>query len=177
MNAWLFNLLQSLLVIFVGVEFVWRDRQLGTNETFLSRSETNMEYMFGKIWGVMKICLLLNFVSIGIAIMIHLLFMETVAFNPFLYLFYLLTLTFPALVFVLGISLFVAMLIRNHYLALLLLMIGFIGCYFAAPWTLYGMFIHHTVGDNLDPIILHIFFLGNPESYTSLIYIQVSIQI
>ncbi len=140
MNAWLFNLLQSLLVIFVGVEFVWRDRQLGTNETFLSRSETNMEYMFGKIWGVMKICLLLNFVSIGIAIMIHLLFMETVAFNPFLYLFYLLTLTFPALVFVLGISLFVAMLIRNHYLALLLLIIGFIGCYFAAPWTLYGMF-------------------------------------
>lgn len=72
--------------------------------------------------------------------MIHLLFMETVAFNPFLYLFYLLTLTFPALVFVLGISLFVAMLIRNHYLALLLLIIGFIGCYFAAPWTLYGMF-------------------------------------
>ena len=94
MNAWLFNLLQSLLVIFVGVEFVWRDRQLGTNETFLSRSETNVEYMFGKIWGVMKICLLLNLVSIGIAIMIHLLFMETVAFNPFLYLFYLLTLTF-----------------------------------------------------------------------------------
>ena len=140
MNAWLFNLLQSLLVIFVGVEFVWRDRQLGTNETFLSRSETNVEYMFGKIWGVMKICLLLNLVSIGIAIMIHLLFMETVAFNPFLYLFYLLTLTFPALVFVLGISLFVAMLIRNHYLALLLLIIGFIGCYFAAPWTLYGMF-------------------------------------
>ena len=33
MNAWFFNLLQSLLVIFVGVEFVWRDRRLGTNET------------------------------------------------------------------------------------------------------------------------------------------------
>ena len=55
MNAWFFNLLQSLLVIFVGVEFVWRDRRLGTNETFLSRSETNVEYMFGKIWGVMKL--------------------------------------------------------------------------------------------------------------------------
>ena len=60
MNAWFFNLLQSLLVIFVGVEFVWRDRRLGTNETFLSRSETNVEYMFGKIWGVMKLCLLFN---------------------------------------------------------------------------------------------------------------------
>lgn len=140
MNAWFFNLLQSLLVIFVGVEFVWRDRRLGTNETFLSRSETNVEYMFGKIWGVMKLCLLLNLVSIGIAIMIHLLFMETVAFNPLLYLFYLFTLTFPALVFVFGISLFTAMLIRNHYLALLLLMIGFIGCYFATPWVLYGTF-------------------------------------
>ena len=140
MNAWFFNLLQSLLVIFVGVEFVWRDRRLGTNETFLSRSETNVEYMFGKIWGVMKLCLLLNLVSIGIAIMIHLLFMETVAFKPLLYLFYLFTLTFPALVFVFGISLFVAMLIRNHYLALLLLMIGFIGSYFATPWVLYGTF-------------------------------------
>ena len=140
MNAWFFNLLQSLLVIFVGVEFVWRDRRLGTNETFLSRSETNVEYMFGKIWGVMKLCLLLKIVSIGIAIMIHLLFMETVAFNPLLYLFYLFTLTFPALVFVFGISLFAAMLIRNYYLALLLLMIGFIGSYFATPWVLYGTF-------------------------------------
>ena len=140
MNAWFFNLLQSLLVIFVGVEFVWRDRRLGTNETFLSRSETNVEYMFGKIWGVMKLCLLLNLVSIGIAIMIHLLFMETVAFKPLLYLFYLFTLTFPALVFVFGISLFAAMLIRNYYLALLLLMIGFIGSYFATPWVLYGTF-------------------------------------
>ncbi len=140
MNAWFFNLLQSLLVIFVGVEFVWRDRRLGTNETFLSRSETNVEYMFGKIWGVMKLCLLLNLVSIGIAIMIHLLVMETVAFKPLLYLFYLFTLTFPALVFVFGISLFAAMLIRNYYLALLLLMIGFIGSYFATPWVLYGTF-------------------------------------
>lgn len=140
MNAWFFNLLQSLLVIFVGVEFVWRDRRLSTNETFLSRSETNVEYMFGKIWGVMKLCLLLNLVSIGIAIMIHLLFMETVAFKPLLYLFYLFTLTFPALVFVFGISLFAAMLIRNYYLALLLLMIGFIGSYFATPWVLYGTF-------------------------------------
>ena len=140
MNAWFFNLLQSLLVIFVGVEFVWRDRRLGTNETFLSRSETNVEYMFGKIWGVMKLCLLLNLVSIGIAIMIHLLFMETGAFKPLLYLFYLFTLTFPALVFVFGISLFAAMLIRNYYLALLLLMIGFIGSYFATPWVLYGTF-------------------------------------
>ena len=140
MNAWFFNLLQSLLVIFVGVEFVWRDRRLGTNETFLSRSETNVEYMFGKIWGVMKLCLLLNLVSIGIAIMIHLLFMETVAFKPLRYLFYLFTLTFPALVFVFGISLFAAMLIRNYYLALLLLMIGFIGSYFATPWVLYGTF-------------------------------------
>lgn len=140
MNAWFFNLLQSLLVIFVGVEFVWRDRRLGTNETFLSRSETNVEYMFGKIWGVMKLCLLLNLVSIGIAIMIHLLFMETVAFKPLLYLFYLFTLTFLALVFVFGISLFAAMLIRNYYLALLLLMIGFIGSYFATPWVLYGTF-------------------------------------
>ncbi|MDY5490355.1 MAG: hypothetical protein SPG27_15810 [Butyricimonas virosa] len=140
MNAWFFNLLQSLLVIFVGVEFVWRYRRLGTNETFLSRSETNVEYMFGKIWGVMKLCLLLNLVSIGIAIMIHLLFMETVAFKPLLYLFYLFTLTFPALVFVFGISLFAAMLIRNYYLALLLLMIGFIGSYFATPWVLYGTF-------------------------------------
>ena len=140
MNAWFFNLLQSLLVIFVGVEFDWRDRRLGTNETFLSRSETNVEYMFGKIWGVMKLCLLLNLVSIGIAIMIHLLFMETVAFKPLLYLFYLFTLTFPALVFVFGISLFAAMLIRNYYLALLLLMIGFIGSYFATPWVLYGTF-------------------------------------
>ncbi len=140
MNAWFFNLLQSLLVIFVGVEFVWRDRRLGTNETFLSRSETNVEYMFGKIWGVMKLCLLLNLVSIGIAIMIHLLFMETVAFKPLLYLFYLFILTFPTLVFVLGISLFAAMLIRNYYLALLFLMIGFIGSYFATPWVLYGTF-------------------------------------
>ena len=72
--------------------------------------------------------------------MIHLLFMETVAFKPLLYLFYLFTLTFPALVFVFGISLFAAMLIRNYYLALLLLMIGFIGSYFATPWVLYGTF-------------------------------------
>ena len=33
-NAWFYNLLQGIIVIFIGIDFVWRDRRLETNAVF-----------------------------------------------------------------------------------------------------------------------------------------------
>ena len=41
-NAWFYNLLQGIIVIFIGIDFVWRDRRLETNAVFSARPVTNL---------------------------------------------------------------------------------------------------------------------------------------
>ena len=47
-NAWFYNLVQGIIVIFIGIDFVWRDRRLETNAVFSARPVTNLAYQTGK---------------------------------------------------------------------------------------------------------------------------------
>ena len=46
-NAWFYNLVQGIIVIFIGIDFVWRDRRLETNAVFSARPVTNLAYYTG----------------------------------------------------------------------------------------------------------------------------------
>lgn len=37
LNAWLYSLVQGIMVIFIGIDFIRRDRRLETNVVFLAR--------------------------------------------------------------------------------------------------------------------------------------------
>ena len=51
-NAWFYNLVQGIIVIFIGIDFVWRDRRLETNAVFSARPVTNLAYQTGKVLGI-----------------------------------------------------------------------------------------------------------------------------
>lgn len=54
-NAWFYNLVQGIIVIFIGIDFVWRDRRLETNAVFSARPVTNLAYQTGKVLSLIHI--------------------------------------------------------------------------------------------------------------------------
>lgn len=138
LNAWMYNLVQGIIVIFIGIDFVWRDRCLETNVVFSARPMSNLAYQTGKVLGVVEICLLLNVLTIGAGMAIHLLFGEPGTFQWKLYLIYMLTLTWPTLFFVLGMALVVANRVKHHAVAILLLVGLFALFYFGVSGLFWG---------------------------------------
>lgn len=140
LNAWLYSLVQGIMVIFIGIDFIRRDRRLETNVVFLARPVTNTEYQAGKVLGILEMCLLMNVLTAGCGMVIHVLFGEKGTFQPELYLVYMLVLTIPSLIFVLGMGLVVVNKIKNHALAILLLFFFLGAFYFGASELLWGVF-------------------------------------
>lgn len=123
LNAWLYNILQSFFVIFLGVEFVWRERLAATSDVIISRPVTNIEYLAGKQLAVLAVFWVIGAVSMFIAYGVYLLGagprgMYQVGCS----LFYFVTLEFPALVFWEGCVLLISRFIfsRGLYLAITL---------------------------------------------------------
>ena len=56
LNAWVYNLVQGIVVIFIGIDFVWRDRRLETNVVFSARPVSNLAYQAGKVLGIIEVC-------------------------------------------------------------------------------------------------------------------------
>ncbi|MCQ4872644.1 golvesin C-terminal-like domain-containing protein [Butyricimonas paravirosa] len=139
LNAWVYNLVQGIVVIFIGIDFVWRDRRLETNVVFSARPVSNLAYQAGKVLGIIEVCLLLNVLTMGAGMLIHLLFGELGTFQLRLYLIYMLVVTLPTLFFVLGIALVIANRVRNHAVAILLLLGIFAAFYFGASGLFWGV--------------------------------------
>ena len=85
-NAYLWGIMQSFLVIFVVGDFVYRDNIEKTNDVFLARDFSNLEYLTGKLVGVVVAFLVLNVISMFICMLIHL-FASSFKFRtlPFLF--------------------------------------------------------------------------------------------
>ena len=59
-----FNIGQAIVSIFLASEYLKRDKQLDTSEIFYVRPLSNAEYLLGKMWGTIRVFLLLNFLVI-----------------------------------------------------------------------------------------------------------------
>ena len=81
-NAYLWGIMQSFLVIFVVGDFVYRDNIEKTNDVFLARDFSNLEYLTGKLVGMVVVFLVLNVISMFICMLVHL-FASSFRFNEF----------------------------------------------------------------------------------------------
>ena len=124
-NIYLFNIAQSVIAIFLAGSFLKRDKKLDTAEVIYVRPMSNADYIIGKTWGIMKVFVSLNMIALLIAGFIHL-FASASPFALFPYFFYLLTLSIPSLIFVLGLSFVIMSFIRNQAVTFVI-MLGFIG--------------------------------------------------
>ena len=62
----LLNTGQAVIAIFLASDFLKRDKKLDTSEVFYVRPLSNAEYVIGKIWGNLRVFLLLNLIIMAI---------------------------------------------------------------------------------------------------------------
>lgn len=121
-NAYLFNVVQSLFAILFMTDFPRRERLQGALESILSHPINNSAYVGGKVIGNMILFGMVNAVVIASC----LLFVHLGSIAPYqfgYYLFYFFTLNIPSLVFIMGISLWLIRLLRVRFLAIILLLV------------------------------------------------------
>lgn len=138
-TIYFYNIAQSVIVVFLAGSFLKRDKKLDTAEVIYVRPMSNADYIIGKTWGIVKVFLTLNIISLAITAFFNVAINHS-PFDIFLYLFYLLTISLPSLLFVLGLS-FTAMCLLKNQAVTFIVMLGIIGTvFFYLTDTFYGVF-------------------------------------
>lgn len=119
----LLNTGQAVIAIFLASDFLKRDKKLDTSEVFYVRPLSNAEYVIGKIWGNLRVFLILNLLVMCIAVVFNLVGGEV---DWMAYLLYFLLISIPTLVFIIGLSIFLMLVVKNQALTFVLLL-GYIG--------------------------------------------------
>ena len=122
-NIFFYNIAQSVIVIFLAGSFLKRDKKLDTSEVFYVRPLSNAEYVIGKIWGNLRVFLLLNLIIMSITVAFNLTSGEV---DWMAYLLYFLLISVPTLIFIIGLSIFLMLVLKNQALTFVLLL-GYIG--------------------------------------------------
>ena len=107
------NSVQAVIAVFLASDFLKRDKKLDTTEVVYMRSMTNGDYVLGKSAGILSIFLGLNFVVLLITLVMHLILGDSgIMWGA--YVIYPLIISLPTLVFILGLSFLMMMLVRNQ---------------------------------------------------------------
>ncbi len=120
-NLYLLNVAQALIVIFLASDFLKRDKKLDTNEVLYTRPMSNMEYIFGKTLGILRLFLGVNILILFICLVINIISKQA-GINAGAYLEYLFIVSIPTLIFSLGFAYLLMSLIRNQAITFLLLL-------------------------------------------------------
>jgi hypothetical protein len=134
-NLFLLNLFQSVIAVFISIDFLGRDKKLDTTGAFYARSVSNFGYVTGKTLGVGLIFLFLNIIVLSIGAVFNIIATD-VDFFPLTYLIYPLLISLPTIIFVVGLSFFLMVLIRNQAVTFIL-MLGLLGAglfYLSGKW-------------------------------------------
>ncbi|MBN1790200.1 MAG: hypothetical protein JW830_06875 [Bacteroidales bacterium] len=123
-NLIILNLGQAIVAVFLASEFLKQDRKNDTVEVIYARSMTNGEYILGKTLGILAVFLVLNLIVLLMGIGFSFLSNAT-SHNVLAYFTYPLLISLPTLVFILGLSFFIMVLVRNQAVTFILL-IGYI---------------------------------------------------
>lgn len=117
----LFNIGQAVVAIFLASEYLKRDKQLDTSEIFYVRPLSNAEYLLGKMWGTLRVFILLNLlvVTLGLIVAFPRFGAEVDVRSFFVYLFLL---NIPTLVYIVGLSTILMLVIRNQSLTFIILL-------------------------------------------------------
>ena len=119
-NLIILNLGQAVVAVFLGSEFLKQDRKNDTVEVIYARSMTNGQYIVGKTLGILAVFLVLNIIVLLIGIGFSFLSNVT-AQNVLAYFAYPLLISLPTLVFILGLSFFLMVIVKNQAVTFILL--------------------------------------------------------
>jgi ABC-type transport system involved in multi-copper enzyme maturation permease subunit len=124
-NLLILNVAQAIIAVFLASDFLKRDKKLDTTEVIYMRSMTNGEYVIGKTLGNMQVFMILNIAVVIMALIFNALSQGT-AINWLSYGIYLLLISIPTLVFIMGLSFLLMSVIRNQAITFVLVL-GYIG--------------------------------------------------
>lgn len=120
-NLIILNLGQAIVAVFLASEFLKQDKKNDTVEVIYARSMSNGQYMLGKTLGILAVFLVLNLIVLAMGIGFS--FMSgTGSRNILSYFMYPLLISLPTLVFILGLSFFVMVLIKNQAVTFIILL-------------------------------------------------------
>lgn len=135
----LYNIAQSIIVVFLAGSFLKRDRKLDTAEVIYVRPMSNADYIIGKTWGIVKVFLALQAIVLLITLFLHVTLTQS-PFSIFPYVFYLFTVSLPSLLFMLGLS-YTAMCLLKNQAVTFVVMLGLVGLeFFYIKDSCYGVF-------------------------------------
>lgn len=138
-NAYLFNLLLVFPLATMGF-WVHKQKKYNTLEALLVHPQGNDTYSAGFILGIIIAFLIMGSISLAIAGLINL-FASPTTFRPLIYLFYLVTLFLPTIVFIVGITSFLAARCLKNGTVTTLFMLVYLGVDILFLSTLYhGLF-------------------------------------
>jgi ABC-type transport system involved in multi-copper enzyme maturation permease subunit len=164
-NLLILNVAQAIIAVFLASDFLKRDKKLDTTEVIYMRSMTNGEYVIGKTWGNLQVFLVLNIAVIAMALIFNLLAQGTTV-HWASYVIYLLLISVPTLVFIMGLSFMLMSVIRNQAITFVLVL-GYIGItlfllearyYYIFDYMAFNipMLISDIAGmGNLDRVLIH----------------------
>ena len=160
-----FNIGQAIVSIFLASEYLKRDKQLDTSEIFYVRPLSNAEYLLGKMWGTIRVFLLLNLMVIAIGIISgYVKLGMAVDIGSFFK--YFLLINLPTLIYIIGLSTILMLIIKNQALTFVILL-GYIGltvyyigdkCYYLFDYMCYNVpLMESTVTGfaDLQSLIIH----------------------
>ncbi len=120
-NLYLLNIGQAIVVIFLASDFLKRDKKVDTNEVLYTRSMSNFEYVIGKTWGILRLFLGLDIIILLIGLLMNIISKSMTVDWPS-YIYYLLILCVPTIIFSLGLAFVLMSLIRNQAITFLVLL-------------------------------------------------------
>lgn len=144
-SAYYFNAIQLLLVVFLVLNDLVSFR-LSTAKALQTRPQSNGEIALGNLLGKVLAVTILNWLAFGTSIVMNLLLYPR-SFEGSYYLFYWGTLTFPTLVYLLGISSLVTCLVRSRGVSIVVIFLLLGSIIYICSDSLHGVF---------DPLALHV---------------------
>ncbi|TFG43123.1 MAG: hypothetical protein E4H43_02165, partial [Bacteroidia bacterium] len=120
-NLYLLNIGQAIVVIFLASDFLKRDKKVDTNEVLYTRSMSNFEYVMGKTAGILRLFLGLDIIILLIGLLMNIISTSMTVDLPS-YLWYLLIISVPTIIFSLGLAFMLMSLLKNQAITFLILL-------------------------------------------------------
>lgn len=120
-NLIILNLGQAIVAVFLASEFLKQDKKNDSVEVIYARSMSNGQYILGKTLGILSVFLVLNLIILIMGIGFS--FLNNSGSRDILsYFIYPLLISLPTLVFILGLSFFMMVLVKNQAVTFILLL-------------------------------------------------------
>ncbi len=120
-TLFMLNIAQAIIAAFLATEFLKRDHKLDTTEVVYMRSMSNSDYVLGKTLGILVVFFLLNFFVLAIAAVMNLV-NPNIEFDVPAYFLYPVIISLPTLIYILGLSFLLMILIRNQAVTIVVLL-------------------------------------------------------